>query len=299
MTDDFFKDFFIDDKPVEQPQPEATVPESVADVAELPETVVRDVTLQVGHTGILTPIAELQPVDLNGTAVSRAMLYSFEEIKRKNIKIGDRVLISKTKDALPSVFAVVEEKRTGRELRIIAPKFCPACGARIAHKKDETFMRCQNQHCRGRLLARLEHFTSRAGLDIEGFGGKVAAAMTQQVFRQISDPLDIFDWSPSEFAAINLSSPGDIPRPLGIIRGKKMAESVSASKHLPLHRWLYALGIPTIGDKAAKKLARSVPDWDTLVRSTDNKVFLAFLKSDWGRTTVTRMANLDINPCSL
>lgn len=297
MTDDLFKDFF-DLPPSPEEAPPSPPEEEEAACPDLSETIVRDVTIQIGHTGILTPVAELRPVTIDGVKYSRATLRSIEEIRRKDIRIGDRVAIIKNRDSLPYVYAAVKEKRTGRELKIAVPRFCPSCGARITAKKGESAMRCGNPHCRGRLLARLEHFTSREGLDIEGFGGKVAAAMMQQIFRQISDPLDIFEWTPAEFAVLTLSSHGGILRPLGIIRGRKIAESVASSRKLPLHRWLYALGIPTIGDKAARKLARTTRDWDTLVRTTDNKVFLDFLKSDWGRATVTRMATLDINPRS-
>ena len=227
-------------------------------------TVVNGITVQVGRTGVLTPVAELKPVFVQGSTVSRATLHNDEEIKRKDIRIGDTVIIRKAGMVIPEVIEVIQSKRPESAqpfdlVEHIGGK-CPACGAPVARqqvasgKKTETAWRCDNiAGCPAQLVRRLDFFAQRSALDIEGLGDVVAEALVARGL--VKDPLDLFDLRLEPFAKLNLGTDAE-PRIFGEKNATKVIEGIQRAKTLPLARWLHALAIPEIGQETAHDLAR-------------------------------------------
>ncbi|MBQ7666817.1 MAG: NAD-dependent DNA ligase LigA, partial [Kiritimatiellae bacterium] len=171
-------------------------------VPERAETVVEAITVQVGRTGVLTPVAELRSVQLAGSTISRATLHNEEDIHRKDIRIGDHVLIEKAGEVIPAVVAVLAEKRTGAEREFSMPRTCPVCGGETVRKEGEVALRCANFLCPAQLSHRLRHFSSRDALAIDGIGERVAAALVDQ--RLVTRPMDLFSLPEPLLASLRL-----------------------------------------------------------------------------------------------
>jgi len=226
-------------------------------VAEKAETKVRDITIQVGRTGALTPVAELEPVLLRGSTISRATLHNEDEIRRKDIRIGDAVIIEKAGEVIPAVVSVILEKRPeGTEpfdfLKHIGGK-CPACGQ--LPRRDPNFAAwiCENPSCPAQKTRRLEYFAKRGALDIEGLGGIVADALVERGL--VNDPLDVFKLKLEQLAVLNLGT-DDEPRVFGAKNATKLIEAAVRAKTMPLARWILALAIPDVGEETAHDLAK-------------------------------------------
>ncbi|MDD5705043.1 MAG: NAD-dependent DNA ligase LigA [Kiritimatiellae bacterium] len=235
-------------------------------------SVVQAITVQVGRTGVLTPVAELQPVALAGSVVARATLHNADEIARKDLRIGDHVWVVKAGDVIPAVETVIHEKRDGSETVFRMPANCPACGQPVTRRDDEVAHRCLNPVCPARLVARLEHFAARQALDVEGLGGKVAEALVAGGL--IEDPLDLFGLSVAKLAQLDLGE-GEAHRMLGAKQAAKMVEALARARDLPLSRWLYALGIPGIGATVAAQVAGAHTD---LVSLRDSELLRDILR---------------------
>jgi DNA ligase (NAD+) len=137
---------------------------------EQAETILQAITIQVGRTGVLTPVAELEPVVVSGSRVSRATLHNEEEIQRKDIRVGDVVVIEKAGEVIPAVVAVKTERRKGTESVFVMPEHCPSCGGKVVREPGQVAVRCVNPSCDAQLRRRLEHFASRGAMEIEGLG---------------------------------------------------------------------------------------------------------------------------------
>lgn len=211
------------------------------------ETKIEAVTVQVGRTGVLTPVAELTPVFLAGSTISRATLHNADEVARKDIRIGDTVWLVKAGDVIPAVESVNTEKRSGSEIVFVMPSNCPECGGEVVRLEGEVAVRCINPACPAQRAGRLEHFVSRAALDIRAVGGKVVEAFVQQGL--VTDPLDLFELDFTRLAEFQLEG-----RKFGR-NAATVAEAIETAKTLPLHRWLFAIGIPGIGVNAAEQVA--------------------------------------------
>ena len=211
------------------------------------ETKIEAITIQVGRTGVLTPVAELTPVLLAGSTISRATLHNADEIARKDVRIGDTVWLVKAGDVIPAVESVNVEKRTGSERVFVMPAICPDCGGAVVRFEGEVAVRCVNPACPAQRAGRLEHFVSRGALDIRAVGGKVVEAFVQQGL--VVDPLDLFELDFVRLAEFQLDG-----RKFGR-NAATVAEAVEAARKLPLHRWLFAIGIPGIGVNAAEQVA--------------------------------------------
>lgn len=229
-------------------------------IAEQSETRLRDITIQVGRTGTLTPVAELEPVLLRGSKISRATLHNEDEIRRKDIRIGDTVVIEKAGEVIPAVVRVVLEKRpAGAEpfdfIKHLGGK-CPACGGAV--KRDEKYSAwfCENINCPAQKTRRLEYFAKRGALDIESLGGIVADKLVERGL--VNDPLDVFDLELTPLGALNLGTDSE-PRIFGEKNAAKLLEAVSRARGLPLARWLLALAIPEVGEETAYDLAKFHP----------------------------------------
>ncbi len=231
---------------------------------ETAQTRVRAITVQVGRTGVLTPVAELDPVLVAGSTVSRATLHNADEIARKDIRIGDTVQVVKAGDVIPAVERILPEARTGAEQPFQMPPRCPVCGAETVQLEGEVAHRCSNPGCPARRAGRLQHFVSRNALDIAAIGGKIAEALIAA--GRVQDPLDLFTLDPEELEAFTI--PGDDGKERRFGRKARDAiESLLAARTLPLHRWIFALGIPGVGLTAATLLARSVGSFRELEHS--------------------------------
>ncbi len=228
------------------------------------ETLLKDITVQVGRTGVLTPVAELEPVFVQGSTVSRATLHNEDEIRRKDIRIGDTVIIRKAGMVIPEVVEVVKFKRPKNSEEFDFVKYidgkCPACGGSITKEKvsagetDEVAWRCQNvAGCPAQKTRRIEYFAQRKALDIEALGGIVAEKLIERGL--VEDPLDLFSLKAGQLAALDLGS-ADAPRLFGQKNAAKVIEALDRARSLPLARWILALGIPNVGETSAYQIAK-------------------------------------------
>ncbi len=224
---------------------------------EQKETVLRDITVQVGRTGVLTPVAELEPVFVSGTTVSRATLHNEEEIERKDIRIGDTVLVEKAGEIIPAVVKVITDKRPDDAEPFSLPDHvghrCPSCGGPIAKEEGFVAWRCGNFACPAQAVSRIRQFASRKALDIDGVGGIVAEALVRHA--HCRTPLDLFDLDEEPLAALNLGSEEE-PRRFGEKNAAKVISALGRARDKPLDRWLFAMGIRHVGESASKELAR-------------------------------------------
>ncbi len=227
------------------------------------ETVLKAITVQVGRTGVLTPVAELEPVFVQGSTISRATLHNEEEIHRKDIRIGDTVVIRKAGMVIPEVVEVVKSKRPAgaKPFDLVASVGgkCPACGSAIVKEKistgggEEVAWRCENvAGCPAQKSRRVEFFAQRRALDIESVGGIVAEKLVERGL--VSEPLDLFDLTIEKLGALNLGTAED-ERVYGEKNATKALEALERARKLPLNRWIYALAIPNVGEETAWQLA--------------------------------------------
>ncbi len=234
-------------------------------VSEQAETVLKAITVQVGRTGVLTPVAELEPVFLRGSTISRATLHNEDEIKRKDIRIGDTVVIEKAGEVIPAVVKVVLEKRPPHTpvfdfLGHIGGK-CPACGSTVKRDPNFAVWVCENVNCPAQLTRRLEYFAKRGALDIDGLGGIVADKLVERGI--VRDPLDLFELKTETLATLNLGTDEE-PRIFGEKNATKVTEAIKRAKTMPLARWLHALAIPEVGEETAHDLAKHHPSLEAV-----------------------------------
>lgn len=212
--------------------------------AESGTTVIEDIVVQVGRTGVLTPVAHLKPLRLAGTTVARATLHNEDEIERLGVRIGDTVEVRKAGDIIPDVVSVLTQLRSGRERRFTMPRRCPVCGATVERKTGEVAHYCTNALCPARHHERLYHFVSRKALDIEGLGPQILDQLVSEGL--VKEPADIFRLTEKNLA------------PLERFAEKKAANIVTAierAKKVPLARFLFGLGIRHVGEETAIALA--------------------------------------------
>lgn len=224
---------------------------------EQKETVLHAITVQVGRTGTLTPVAELEPVFVSGTTVRRATLHNQDEIDRKDIRIGDTVIIEKAGEIIPAVVRVVPEKRpAGAEpfhLLEAVGGVCPSCGEPVARPEGFVALKCLNPVCPAKSANQFKQLVSRKALDIEGVGTIVAEKLVERGL--VSTPPDLFSLTENDLAELNLGT-DDEPRMLGARNAARIVETTKRARTAPLHRWIYGLGIPQVGESAARELAR-------------------------------------------
>ncbi len=207
-------------------------------------TRVRDILAHVGRTGTLTPVAELEPVGVGGVTVKSASLHNMDEIERKDIRIGDTVLLERAGDVIPYVVKVITERRTGKERRFRMPAICPVCGAEVVRESGQVAYRCAGAACPARLKEGLKFFASRAAMDIEGFGEKLVDQLVDRA--QVNDVADVYALTEDGLVALERMA-------------KKSAQNLLAaidrSKNATLPRLLVALGIRHVGETTARVLA--------------------------------------------
>ncbi|MBK1855690.1 NAD-dependent DNA ligase LigA [Verrucomicrobiaceae bacterium 5K15] len=230
---------------------------------EQKETLLKSVTVQVGRTGVLTPVAELEPVFVSGTTVSRATLHNQDEIDRKDIRLGDTVIIEKAGEIIPAVVKVITAKRAADSKPFSLYDYvdgqCPSCHGPIEQEEGFVAWRCVNFACPAQAVTRIKHFASRKALDIDGLGTAVAEKLVENQI--VSTTLDLFDLEADSLADLLLDPAklefGDSkPRRLGEKKAALITSSLNDARKAPLSRWIYAMGIPHIGESAAREIAR-------------------------------------------
>jgi len=225
--------------------------------AERVETRLNDIIIQVGRTGILTPVAVLEPVLVSGSTVGRATLHNEDEIKRKDIRIGDTVVIEKAGEVIPAVIEVVKSKRPRGAAPFNFSKHihgkCPVCGEPIRRDPQFVAWRCENLHCPAQTTRRVEFFAARGALDIEAVGGIVADKLVERGL--VRQPLDLFELKVEQLAKLNLGTE-EAPRVFGEKNATKAIHAIERARTLPLSCWLFALAIPEVGKTTATQLAR-------------------------------------------
>jgi DNA ligase (NAD+) len=253
---------------------------------ERARTVVRDITVQVGRTGVLTPVAELEPVPVSGSVVSRATLHNADEIARKDIRIGDTVLIEKAGEVIPAVVEVAKDCRSGDETVFEMPGECPVCAGPVTGREGEVAMRCENLQCPAQSMRRLQHFAARNAMDIEGIGGIVAESLVESGL--VREPLDLFGLTPDQLATLNLGTEEE-PRVFGAKNGQKVLDALQRTRSAPLSDWLFALGIDRVGKTVAYEVATVHRDLKDLATSTCLRELLELLdKQDAARAANPR-----------
>jgi len=220
-------------------------------------TQVLDIKLQVGRTGAVTPVAVLKPVKVGGVVVSRATLHNEDEIRRKDIRIGDWVLVQRAGDVIPEVVMSIKERRTGKEKPFKMPETCPVCGSKLVRKPGEAVWRCPNKNCYAQLVRHLQHFASRNAMDIEGLGEKVAKALVDAGL--VRDVADLYYLTIEDL----LQLPG-----FALKKAKNLYEAIQRSKKTTLPRFLYALGIRHVGEVVAQILAEHFKSLGRLMKAS-------------------------------
>jgi DNA ligase (NAD+) len=208
-------------------------------------TIIEDIIASVGRTGAITPVAVMKPVRIGGVTVSRSTLHNWDEIKRKDIRIGDTVVVERAGDVIPHVVTVIKEKRTGNEQQFHPPKHCPVCGSHVVREEGEVAFRCIGLNCSAQVLERIMHYASRGAMDIEGLGEKnVELLYNNGLIRHFVD-----------LYSLKKDSVLGLPR-FAEKSARNLIDAIEKSKETTLSRFLYALGIMHVGEYAAKQLAR-------------------------------------------
>lgn len=218
-------------------------------------TTLRDITVQVGRTGVLTPVAELEPINIGGVLVSRATLHNADEIARLGVKIGDKIIVQRAGDVIPQIVGVAETFPASREFEF--PAVCPVCGAAVVQESGQVARRCVNTlGCPAQRIGELEHFVSRKGFDIDGLGTRQLELFISRGW--ITTPADIFTL---------VSRHGDAIKNLDGFGDKSVANlsaAIERARDIDLHRFLFAIGVPDVGEVTSKILARAFGNLDAI-----------------------------------
>jgi len=209
-------------------------------------TRIKDIIPSVGRTGVITPIAVLEPVRIGGVTVSRSTLHNWDEIERKDIRVGDTVVVERAGDVIPHVVMVIKEKRTGKEKTFRIPEKCPVCGSKVVREENEVAVRCVGLNCPAQVQEKIRHFTSRGAMDIEGLGEKNVELLYSSGL--ISHFVDMYRLKKEDLLKL--------PR-FAEKSARNLIDAIEKSKHTTLSRFLYALGILHVGEYASKLLAKN------------------------------------------
>ena len=229
--------------------------------AQQARSVVREITLQVGRTGTVSPVANLDPVLVAGSTVQRATLHNEDEIKRKDIRVGDTVIIEKGGDVIPKVVSVVADERPEHARPFAFPDTCPACDADLVRHEEEAAVRCPNPACRGQLKRRVEHFAGRNAMDIEGLG---SAVVEQLVDRNLIDDV-------GDLYALDVAALAGLDR-LAERSARNIVNALTASRDRPFDRVLFSIGILHVGSTVARTLAREFRSLEGLRAASEEEL---------------------------
>lgn len=262
------------------------------------ETTITDIVVGVGRTGALTPVAVLAPVVIGGVEVSRATLHNEDEIARKEIMKGDRVIVTRAGDVIPEVLRVIKEKRTGREIPFVMPGTCPVCGEAVIRPPGEAIRRCVNINCPAQIKGRIVHFASKRAMDIDGLGEKLVDQLVDKGI--IHDVADLYELTKDALSGLERmadKSAGNI------------INALEHSKDRPLSRFIFALGIRHVGEHIAALLADRFPGIEHLQNATEDDLLSvreigpeaamsirAFFNDEKNRRSLNRMRSAGVAP---
>jgi len=225
-------------------------------------TQVLDINVQVGRTGAITPVARLAPVFVGGVTVTNATLHNEDEVRRKDVHVGDTVIIRRAGDVIPEIVSVILERRTDDAKAFVMPTSCPVCGSDIERLEGEVVARCTGGlYCEAQRKEAIKHFASRRAMDIEGLGDKLVEQLVDQEL--IKDIAGLYDLSVEELAGLER---------MGEKSAQNLVAALEKSKHTTLDRFLYALGIREVGDATARTLAREFGRLEALVDATEERL---------------------------
>jgi DNA ligase (NAD+) len=225
--------------------------------AQQEHTVVRDIIVSVGRTGALTPVALLEPVRVAGVEVSRATLHNEDEVRKKDIRIGDTVVIQRAGDVIPEVVKVIETKRTGQEKPFVMPEYCPVCGSKVERPEGEAVHRCTGLACPAQIKEHLAHFASKGAMDIDGLGYKFLEQMVDKGI--IRDQADLYSLRKEDLMKMDR---------MGEKLAQNLLDAIAKSRTPSLSSLIYALGIRNVGEHLATVLARNFRSIDTLAQQS-------------------------------
>jgi DNA ligase (NAD+) len=214
-------------------------------------TKIIDIRAQVGRTGALTPVALMEPVRIGGVEVKRATLHNQDEIEKKDIRIGDTVVVRRAGDVIPEVVKVILAKRTGAERRFVMPDACPVCGSDVVRLPGEAAHRCVGISCAAQLKGRIRHFASKRAMDIDGLGIKLINQLVDTGL--VKDVADLYDLTPDDLAQLER---------MAAKSAENLIKALGKSKRPSLARFLYALGMRHVGEHIAQVLGRELPALD-------------------------------------
>ncbi|MCX5991007.1 MAG: NAD-dependent DNA ligase LigA [Chloroflexi bacterium] len=261
-------------------------------------TVLEDIGINVGRTGSLNPYAILKPISVGGVTISRAALHNEDDIRRKDVRIGDTVIIQRAGEVIPEIVGPVVSKRTGNEKMFSMPSRCPACGAEVIKIEDEAMHRCTNAACPAQALERLKHFVSRGAMDIEGVGEKLCTALFQSGL--VKDVADIYSLAQEQLLGLER---------MGEKSASNIIDSIEKSKSRSLAQVLFALGIPQVGAETATLLASRFPSLDELGKATEEELrsipsigpkiagsIVAFFRQEDNRRIIEKLRKAGVEP---
>ena len=224
-------------------------------------TQITDVITQVGRTGTLTPVAIMKPVNISGVTVSRATLHNQDEIDRKDIRIGDWVVVQRAGDVIPEVVKVITSKRDGTEKTFQLPQTCPSCGSKTIRLTGEVAQRCENPDCPAQLKERIVHFASKKGMDIEGFGPKIVNQLVEK--KLVKNVSDLYFLTSKKLEEMERMAEKSI---------SNLLENIDASRNRSLDRLIYALGIRFVGDHISQVLVEALGDLHNISTATKEQL---------------------------
>jgi DNA ligase (NAD+) len=224
-------------------------------------TVIEKIDVQVGRTGVLTPVAILKPVHVGGVTVRRATLHNQDEIDKKDIRIGDTVIVQRAGDVIPEVLKVIDSKRNGSEKKFIMPAICPECGSEVVRLAGEAAHRCIGIACPAQIKEHIIHFASRGGMDIEGLGDKLVSQLVDTDL--IKDPADLYFLTKDKLLTLDRMAEKS---------AKNLLAAIENSKSPSLEKFIYALGIRHVGEHTARILASSFMTIEKLMEATVNEL---------------------------
>ena len=244
-------------------------------------TRVLDIVVQVGRTGTLTPVAELEPVGIGGVVVSRATLHNEDEIRNKDVRIGDRVMVIRSGDVIPKIIKSLHSERTGDEKVFSMPETCPVCDSPVRRLEDEAAVKCINTSCQAQLKERIRHFVSKKGFDVDGLGKKLVKQLVD--CGMVKDFADIFRLDPIALSQLDR---------MAIKSANNLVKAVQAAKNISLPRLIFALGIDHTGENAARLLSLKFETLDALMDA--NEIQLAAIHG-LGETTARSITRFFLN----
>ena len=268
--------------------------------AEQQITRIRDIEVGVGRTGALTPVALLEPIEVDGSTVSRATLHNEDEIERKGVLIGDHVVVQKAGDVIPEVVRPLPERRTGDERPFAMPDRCPVCGSEVVRPEGEAVRRCENPLCPAQLKALLRHFAGRNAMDVEGLGPAVIEQLVDG--DMVSDPADLYSLDHEQLAGLERMAEKS---------AGNLLQALDASKQRPLPAVIYALGIRHVGAHVAEVLAERYASLEALSEASQDELaevheigdkiaesIAGFFSQPAGRGLLTKLRAAGIDPRS-